>query len=82
MNLSNVIRVNLRVPKAPQHAVDARILVAWRTFSRGLFAESVVGNPLHEAWTADGEPLERTSPDEMAKSCSARHLIVPHSRSR
>jgi hypothetical protein len=48
----------------------------------GLFAAPIVGNPLHEAWTADGEPLERVSPDAMAKSRASRHLIVPHNRGR
>lgn len=82
MNISNVIRVDLRAPKAPHRAADARIIVAWRAFTRSLFAESIVGNPLHEAWTADGEPLERMSPGELAKSSATHHLIVPHSGGR
>lgn len=82
MNISNVIHLNFRALKAPQRAAGARIIAAWRMFSRRLFAESVVGNPLHEAWTAGGEPLERITPSELAKSGAARHLVVPHSRSR
>jgi hypothetical protein len=82
MNISNFVRPNLRIPKAPPRAADARIIVAWRTFTRKLLSESVVGNPLHEAWTADGKPLERVSPAEQAKSCASRHVVVPHSRGR
>ena len=57
---------------------------AWRALARRLFAwqAHMVGNPLYEAWTADGEPLERMTPTELAKSSMSRHLIVPHSRSR
>jgi hypothetical protein len=44
-------------------------------------ADDVVGNPLHEAWSADGEPVERISPEENAKRGDSR-LVVPHSRSR
>jgi hypothetical protein len=54
----------------------------WRRTSCKLFGEPVYGNPLHEAWSADGEPLERLTPDQHAKSATSRRVIVPHSRSR
>jgi hypothetical protein len=82
MNTTNVIRVKSRASEAAQSAIGSRAASVWRKLTRRLFAESVVGNPLHEAWTADGEPLERMSPDEMAKSRAMHHLVVPHSRSR
>jgi hypothetical protein len=47
-----------------------------------LFADSVVGNPLHEAWTADGEPLERVSPAELAASRRVHPLSAVNGHSR
>lgn len=50
---------------------------------KGFFADhSVLGNPLHEAWSADGEPLERMNPNEVSKRNASRHIVVPHNRSR
>lgn len=82
MNISNAIRVKPRAPDAPHNSAGARLLGAWRAFAQRVFAEDVVGNPLHEAWTADGEPLERVTPGELARSGTSRHLVVPHSRGR
>jgi hypothetical protein len=82
MNTSSVIRVKVKTANAPQDSSGMGVLGAWRKFTRSLFAEPVVGNPLHEAWTANGEPLDRMSPDELAKSCASHYLVVPHSRSR
>ena len=58
----------------------ARILVARRVALRKLFGSPLPGNPLHEAWTADGEPLERLSPAEVAQACTSRYLIMPPNR--
>jgi len=57
-------------------------LSAWRKVIRKRFSEPVRGNPLHEAWTADGEPLERLTPSELAQSNPTWLFIVPHNRSR
>jgi hypothetical protein len=83
MNTSNVIRsVKLNSPTAPTASIKSRATSAWRNLARSLFTEQMVGNPLHEAWTASGEPLERMCPDELAKSHVSRYLVVPHSRGR
>lgn len=82
MNTSNAIRVKSRAPDAPHNLTGARLLGVWRAFAHRLFAADVVGNPSHEAWTADGEPLERMTPEQLAKSCASRHIVVPHNRGR
>ena len=45
-----------------------------------IIGSPLLGNPLHEAWTADGEPLERLSPAEVAQACTSRYLIMPPNR--
>lgn len=86
MNTTNLIRAGeLDVAPAPSISIKSRIAVAGRAFARKLCAlstDDVAGNPLHEAWTADGEPLERMTPSELARASTSRHLIVPHSRGR
>jgi hypothetical protein len=42
----------------------------------------IYGDPRYEAWTADGEPLDRMTPQEYAQLQPSRHLIVPHGRAR
>ncbi len=42
----------------------------------------IYGDPRYEAWTADGEPIERVSPAQAANDQQSRYLIVPHGRSR
>ncbi|BCX05499.1 MAG: hypothetical protein KatS3mg053_3437 [Candidatus Roseilinea sp.] len=86
MNTTNVIRAGeLKTVPAPSISIKSRIAVAWRAITRklcALSADDVAGNPLHEAWTADGEPLDRMTPTELARSRTSRHLVVPHSRGR
>jgi hypothetical protein len=86
MSTTNIIRaVTPAAPQASTVSIKLRISATRRAFTRRLcklFAGDVVGNPLHEAWTADGEPLERMTPADSVKSCTSRHLIVPHSRGR
>jgi hypothetical protein len=43
---------------------------------RGLLPAPVLGNLLHEAWSADGEPLERMTPKALAKSGATRYFIT------
>jgi hypothetical protein len=45
-------------------------------------ADRIYGNPLHEAWHADGEPLDRQTPAQSARATSSRFIIVPHGRGR
>jgi hypothetical protein len=54
----------------------------WRAVNRKLFPVQVVGNPLHEAWTVEGEPIERMTPQAMAKASTSQHLVLPHNRGR
>ncbi len=83
MNTSTVIRADkLNAAPAPAISIKTRASGAWRRFTRSMFAEPMVGNPLHEAWSADGEPLERMTPEQMAKSSASRYLVVPHNRGR
>jgi hypothetical protein len=46
--------------------------------------DEIFGDPLYEAWTADGEPLDRITAQQLAQSqpspSSSRHWIVPHGR--
>jgi hypothetical protein len=42
----------------------------------------IYGNPLHEAWDADGEPLDRETPAQHARHVSSRYLVTPHGLSR
>jgi hypothetical protein len=53
---------------------------AWQVRLRKLLPAQVLGNPLHEAWSADGEPLERMTPNELAKSNAARYPITLRAR--
>jgi hypothetical protein len=83
MNTSNVIRTNqVNAAPAPSVSLMSRVANMRRRITRSLFADDVVGNPLHEAWTADGQPLERMTPEQLAKSCASRHIVVPHSQGR
>ncbi len=83
MNTSTVIRAGkLNIAPIQAISIKVRALGAWRRFTHHLFAEQVVGNPLHEAWTDGSEPRERMTPSELAKSSSTRYLVVPHSRGR
>ena len=78
-------RVSATIPEmkhAQRMAVRVRMSHLWRAFIRRTFPVQVVGNPLHEAWSADGEPLERMRPEQLAKTNPTRYLIVPHSRGR
>lgn len=59
-------------------AISSRVL---RAIAR-LFADPVVGNPLHEAWTADGEPIERLSPATCARSRQSRFAVTINGHSR
>ncbi len=86
MNIPNVIPVSVPAHTAQTaytaHALLGPIVMSvWRR-TRVLFRTQVLGNPLHEAWNADGEPLERMTPSELAKSSASRHIVVPHSRGR
>lgn len=66
---------------AVRHHIQKR--VSWvKARVKARFADDVVGNLLHEAWRADGEPLERISHQAFAKRNRSRYLIVPHNRSR
>ena len=57
-------------------SIAQRFASAWHTWLHGLLPAPVLGNPLHEAWSADGEPLERMTPDALAKCGGARYLIA------
>ena len=83
MNTSTVIRFG-KVPVAPatRVSIQTRGSDLWHSFTRKLFGEPVLGNPLHEAWSADGEPLDRMTPEQLAKSSASRYLVVPHNRGR
>ncbi|NJM40614.1 MAG: hypothetical protein HC853_07505 [Anaerolineae bacterium] len=56
------------------------IVSAMLGWLRKLLPAPVLGNPLHEAWSADGEPLERMTPSELAKSNAARYPITLRAR--
>lgn len=87
MNLPASIRINRRIRTTQLgHTRAAQALRQWRAFWRriahALVGEPVYGNPLHEAWSADGEPLERLTPQQLAGAARVREVIVPHNRSR
>lgn len=82
MNTTISVRVQPGLPRARRISIGAGIAHMWHALIHRLFPIRVVGNPLYEAWTADGEPLERMTPEQVAKSCASRYVVVPHSRGR
>jgi hypothetical protein len=76
-----VIRLpKLNTPLALLVSIRSHANAAKRRALRKLFGPPVLGNPLHEAWSVDGEPLERMTPDQLAKKSPTRYLIAPHNR--
>ena len=82
MNISISVRAKTFASHALRISIRESATDVLRHITRTLFRAQVLGNPLHEAWTADGEPLERMTPVDLAKQCTSRTLIVPHSRGR
>ncbi len=83
MNPLSVIPLSKRTSAfAPVVSLKMRLSKSWQAFAGQRFAKTIVGNPLHEAWTVTGEPLERMSHDELVKSYPSRYLIIPHGRGR
>ena len=83
MNKLSVIPLSKRTSaSAPVASLKTHLAKVWHTIVGDMFAETIVGNPLYEAWTVSGEPLERMSHSELVKTYPSRYLIIPHSRGR
>jgi hypothetical protein len=76
MNANKSLNRSMPAPFVLRISVRSKLVNIWHQLARQLSSERVYGDPLHEAWDADGEPLPRQPVRKPAPDPWRYHIVA------